>query len=219
LETGGSPGFIARLIAATNSESRMALPTSMPFEWSAAAFAIPSRSFRDRHGRFSFSRSHSQPFLPVHKFTPVLVNRLGVTEAGQALKLFQARSALFLKRGDDFAVAFILKYLLLKLLLGGNAPGFLFFPLQKCRHRDQQAKHQQDHDFGHGQAEDQALAGTTSVAAAISVRPWAELLACQGLSVATCRVRVALEWGVSAGMYFLQELVDGNNDALGRARH
>ena len=35
-----------------------------------------------------------------------------------------------------------------------DAPGL--FPLQERRHRDQQTKHQQDHDLGHGQAEHQA---------------------------------------------------------------
>ena len=74
----------------------------------------------------------------------------------QILELHRAgKIRILAKLGDNAAIAFILQLLLLQLLFGGNALGL--FPLQKCRHRDQQAKHQQDHDFGHGQPENQAL--------------------------------------------------------------
>ena len=111
---------------------------------------MPSRSSVTDTPLFSISFT---TVLAVDQFTPVLVDRLRIAEAGEALEFFGEVGA-FLKRGDDVAGALVLGNLLFKLLFGGDAPGL--FPLQKCRHRDQQAKHQQDHDLGHGQAEHQA---------------------------------------------------------------
>jgi hypothetical protein len=121
VDGSGCPGFaIARLIAATICELRIAVSTSMPLE----------------------------------QFAPVLVDRLRIAEAGLTHELF-GNIRIFLQLGDNVAIAFILQLLLLEFLFGGNALGL--FPLQKRRHRDQQAKHQQNHDFGHGQTENQAL--------------------------------------------------------------
>ena len=104
----------------------------------------------DRHAAFLDLADNS---AAVDQFTPVLVDRLRIAQTREALEFFGEIST-FLQASRRRRGYARFADLLFKLLLGGDAPGL--FALQKCRHRDQKAKHQQDHDLGHGQAEHQA---------------------------------------------------------------
>ena len=104
--TGGSPGFaIARWIAATRSKSRMALSDIDAVGAQRRGVGDAFAKLRDRHAAF-LDLAHDG--AAVDQFAPVLVDRLRIAQAGEALEFFGEIGA-FLKRRDDVAGALVLQ--------------------------------------------------------------------------------------------------------------
>src|ERR1700730_7143308 len=84
-------------------------------------------------------------------------------------------------------VTFVLCLLLLELLF--HVSELVLLRFQKTRHRNQQAEYKQQHDFSHGEAENQALLVRRPLLNDLTVHGWTRFLTAIDRGCLTPRVR------------------------------